>query len=135
MSVIQWTEDYSVHVTKFDNEHQMLFKMVDELYEASRAGHGKDIVGEILDRLIAYTAKHFAGEEEAMEKAGYPGLAEHQREHKALVDQVVEFQKELRAGKLMVAISLMTFLKSWLTNHIHNTDKKYGAFLNEKGIH
>ena len=135
MSGIQWTDEYSVHIARFDQEHQMLFKMVNDLHEASKAGHGTDIVGDILDRLIAYTAKHFAAEEEMMEKNGFPGLAEHRREHQALVEQVLQFQKDLGKGKLMVAVSVMTFLKSWLTDHIHNTDKKYGVFLNKKGIH
>jgi hemerythrin len=135
MSGIQWTEDYSVQIARFDQEHQMLFKMVNDLNEASRAGHGTDIVADILDRLIAYTAKHFAGEEEMMQKNGFPGLAEHRREHQALVKQVLQFQKDLGKGKLLVAVSVMTFLTSWLTDHIQNTDKKYGVFLNKKGIH
>ncbi|MFZ0479314.1 MAG: bacteriohemerythrin [Terriglobales bacterium] len=135
MSAIQWTEDYSVQVARFDHEHQMLFKMVNDLHEASKAGHGTDIVEEILGRLIAYTAKHFAGEEEMMEKNGFPGLAEHRREHQALVTQALQFQKDLGKGKLLVAVSVMTFLKHWLTNHIHKTDKKYGPFLNSKGVH
>jgi hemerythrin len=28
----------------------------------------------------------------------------------------------------------MTFLNDWLTNHILQSDMKYGAFLNAKGV-
>jgi len=34
-----------------------------------------------------------------------------------------------------VAVALMQFLQKWLCHHIMETDKKYGPFLNEKGIH
>jgi hemerythrin len=41
-----------------------LFEIVSELYTAMRSGHGKDMAGEVLDRLIEYTDKHFAAEVE-----------------------------------------------------------------------
>ena len=135
MSAFEWTEMYAVKVAGFDRQHRTLFRTVNELNEALRAGHGKEIVGKVLQRLIEYTASHFAQEEAAMEKHGYPGLGAHQAEHKALVEQVLKFQKDFDAGKSSVTVALMPFLQKWLCNHIMQTDKKYGPFLNEKGIH
>ncbi len=48
---------------------------------------------------------------------------------------MLKFQKDFQAGKPGVTTSLMPFLQKWLCNHIMQTDKKYGPFLNEKGIH
>jgi hemerythrin HHE cation binding domain-containing protein len=64
-----------------------------------------------------------------------PGTQAHKGEHKALVEQVLEFQKDFEAGKPGVAVALMQFLQKWLCHHIMETDKKYGPFLNEKGFH
>ena len=135
MGAFEWTETYAVKVTGFDRQHRTLFRTVNELNEALRAGHGKDVVGKVLQRLIEYTASHFAAEEEAMDRNGYPEFAAHKAEHKALVEQVLKFQKDFQAGKPGVTTSLMPFLQRWLCNHILQTDKKYGPFLNEKGIH
>jgi len=74
MGTFEWTEMYAVKVAGFDRQHRTLFRTVNELNEALRAGHGKDIVGKVLQRLIEYTASHFAQEEAAMEKNGYPEL-------------------------------------------------------------
>lgn len=135
MGVFQWTETYAVHIASFDREHQTLFRTVNELHEALGSGHGKDVVGKVLQRLIDYTATHFAAEEAAMEAHGYPGLRLHKAEHKALAEQVLQFQKDFQSGKPGVAVALMPFLQKWLHNHILQTDRKYGPFLNEKGVH
>jgi hemerythrin len=135
MGMFRWTEAYGVHVGRFDRQHQTLFRTVDDLYEALRAGHGKDAVGTILQRLIDYTTAHFAAEEAALEKNGYPAFRAHKAEHQGLVEQVLKFQKDYQDGKPGVAVVLMPFLQKWLHDHIMQTDKKYGPFLNEKGIH
>jgi len=123
-----------VQVSRFDREHQMLFQTVNELHEALSKGQGKDVVGKVLDRLLDYTASHFVAEEAAMEKSGFPGLGSHRAEHRALVEQVLKFQNDFQLGKVGVAAALMPFLQNWLHDHIMQTDKKYGPFLNEKGI-
>ncbi|MFZ3265325.1 MAG: bacteriohemerythrin [Terriglobales bacterium] len=135
MSLLQWNESYSVQVTSLDQQHQTLFRTINELHEALRAGHAKDLVGKVLQRLIDYTASHFAAEEAILERNGYPGLAAHRAAHKALVSQVLKFQKDFEAGNGGIAVEIMTFLQKWLREHIQDTDKKYGPFLNEKGIH
>ncbi len=70
-----------------------------------------------------------------MEKNHYPALLAHKAEHKALVTQVLQFQKEFAAGAPGVAGMLMPFLQKWLHNHIMHTDKQYGPYLNAKGVH
>ena len=135
MAAFEWTEAYAVQVENFDRQHRTLFRTVNELHEALRAGRGKDVVGKVLQRLIDYTASHFAEEEAAMEKNSYPEFGAHKAQHTALVAQVLKFQKDFQAGNLGVGAQLMPFLQKWLSVHIMETDKKYGPFLNEKGIH
>jgi hemerythrin len=135
MGIFQWTERYAVQVTDFDRQHKSLFRMVNELHEALGRGRGKDVVGKILQQLIEYTATHFAEEEAAMEKNGFPELKSHEAEHRSMTEQILKFQKDFQAGKVGVATALMLFLQKWLHDHLLETDKKYGPFLNEKGIH
>ena len=124
-----------MQIEQFDKQHQTLFHMVNQLHQAMSEGHGKDVVGRVLQQLIDYTATHFRSEEALMEKHGFPGLAAHRSDHKALVEQVLKFQKEFQAGKPGVATTLMPFLQKWLREHIMQTDRKYSEFLNQKGIH
>lgn len=135
MSLLQWDEGYSVHVSSIDQQHQTLFRWINELHDAMRAGRGKDLVGKILSLLINYTESHFSAEEALLQLHGYPDLAAHCAAHKKLLDEVARLREKFEAGNTGLAVELAQFLQKWLKNHIQDTDKKYSPFLNAKGIH
>ena len=67
---------------------------------------------------------------------GCPDLAAHKKEHVGLTDQVLEVQKKYKAGSTStLSLEVLNFLKNWLIKHIQGTDKKYGPYLNGKGVH
>jgi hemerythrin len=135
MPLMEWTEKLSVGVTQFDQEHQKLVGMVNDLFDAVQAGKGKDRLGPILDGLITYTKTHFANEERYMTEHNYPNLKAHKAEHDALAKQVLAVQAKFQAGATAaLSMEVMNFLKNWLVKHILGTDKTYGPFLNSKGI-
>ncbi len=134
-ATFQWKDSYSVKVAALDNQHKKLFDLINELHVAMSRGHGKDIVGDVLRRLIDYTVHHFSAEEMLMQNHNFPGLVAHRAEHKALTDKVLAFKKEFDAGTSYVTVQLMTFLQQWLKNHIQTVDQRYGDFLNSHGVH
>lgn len=135
MPLMEWNTKLSVGVNTFDEEHKVLVGMVNELFDAVQAGHGREVLGGIVDRLIAYTANHFAHEERFMTLHKYPDLAAHKAEHEALVKQVLDVQAKYHSGATAtLSIDVLNFLKNWLVKHIQGTDKKYGPFLTEHGV-
>ncbi|MDE2183273.1 MAG: hemerythrin family protein [Alphaproteobacteria bacterium] len=135
MSLLAWNDTYSVGVVELDNDHKKLIALINALFDAMRAQKGREIVGEILDGLVSYTAEHFAREERMFAKTAYPETAAHKVAHRALVQQVLDVQAKYKDGKIAtLSIELMKFLKRWLTDHIQNEDKRYSAHLNGYGI-
>jgi hemerythrin len=134
MALIEWSPAYSVKVKKFDDQHKKLVDLVNQLHDAMKSGQGNTVIGVVLQSLISYTATHFADEIKLMQANGYPELAKHQAEHDKLVKQVVEFQQKFQDGSAMLTMTVLSFLKDWLVKHIQGEDKKYGPFLNAKGI-
>ncbi|CAK8718428.1 Hemerythrin [Candidatus Electrothrix laxa] len=134
MSLIKWNDSFSVNVVRIDQEHKKLFEMINELTDAMKAGHGKDVLGDILNGLISYTASHFQLEENYFQQVKYPHAVEHKKEHVAFVQKVTDFKREFDAGRATVSVNLLQFLSKWLQTHIKGTDQKYSSFLNEKGI-
>jgi len=48
--------------------------------------------------------------------------------------KVIALQNDYQAGKTSLTIEVFKFLTDWLNKHILETDKKYSAYLNSKGI-
>ena len=135
MALFEWTPEYSVSVLRFDSEHKKLFELINELNDAMSAGRGRAMVAKVLHELTDYTKHHFAGEEEAMRRAGYPGLSAHIAEHRALADQLAKYYDEWAKNESTSPIDLLFFLRHWLQKHIMETDHKYAKPLNGAGIH
>jgi hemerythrin len=134
MSLIEWSPAYSVKVKKMDEQHKKLVDLINQLHDAMKSGQGNTVTGMILQSLVEYTKTHFADEIRLLQANGYPDLARHQAEHDKFVKQVVEFQQKFQNGSAMLTMTILSFLKDWLVNHIQGEDRKYGPFLNAKGV-
>ncbi len=131
---LEWNTGFATGVSRFDNEHKNLFAMVNDLHDAMQNKKSREAVGSVLNRLIDYTAKHFAGEEEQLTRTAYPDFAAHKREHEKLVEQALGLKAKFDAGETLPAQGVIDFLQGWLINHIQGVDKKYGPHLNKNGL-
>lgn len=135
MAYIDWNESYSVGIKAMDDQHKELVNMINQLHEAMKTGQASKEAPAILKRLVDYTHSHFDAEEKLLIKETYPGLLNHQKMHKDLIAQVEQYQKDLATKSLTIGVKMSEFLKDWLTTHITVEDKKYGKYLNAKGVH
>lgn len=134
MPLINWSENLSVNIKEIDDQHKRLVTMLNELHDAMKAGRGNDSLRKIFDGLLQYVGTHFATEEKYMSMHSYPGYTAHKGEHAKLTEKVLDLKKRFEQGAPVLTVEVMNFLKEWLQNHIIGTDKKYGPFLNNKGI-
>ncbi len=134
MSLITWTkEQFGTNVSAHDNEHQIIFDMLNSLHSTA-SGSDRGAIGNQLDALISYVAEHFGSEEKNMAASNYPDLARHKEEHDKLVGTCVELQKSFHAGDAEVTQETTTFLSDWLKHHIPTIDRSYGPTMNSNGI-
>ena len=134
MTYFAWNEKYSVHIREIDEQHKKLVALINELFEAMKAGQGQEILGKVIAGLITYTKSHFATEERLMRDHGYAEYLVHKQIHDSLTKKVMDLNNQYQAGQAALTVQVTNFLKDWLINHILGTDKKYSAFLNSKGI-
>ena len=134
MALVTWQSHYSVNIKEIDKQHQQLVNIMNDLHDGMKQGKGKEVLSNVLDELINYTAFHFKSEEALFDKYSYPETSVHKRQHADLVQQVLEFKENFNSGKKILTMEVMDFLKEWLTNHIARSDKNYTAFLNSKGV-
>lgn len=134
MAFFEWKEEYSVQVQQIDQQHQKLVGLLNEIYESLSRGEGREALGVILEELIRYTQTHFSTEEQLMKSHGYPDYMAHKEKHEKMAEKVMDYRIKFKAGAIANPIEISNFLKNWLQKHILETDKKYGPFLNRKGV-
>ncbi|OHD55532.1 MAG: hemerythrin [Spirochaetes bacterium GWF1_51_8] len=134
MVFMTWSGYLSVGIEQIDTQHKHLIDLINALYDAMSKGQGKAAMENTLDELAKYTVEHFSAEESLMQKYGYSGYQTHKAEHETFVQKVVDFKKGFEAGKILLSIEVMNFLRDWTVNHIADTDKAYSQFFISKGI-
>lgn len=134
MPLITWTkEQFGTNVSVADDQHRVLFDMLNEL-DDSVSGGDRNIIGEKLDTLINFVVKHFQMEEELMQKHDYPGYAAHKAEHVKLLETCGGVHNKFHAGETEITHDTTAFVRDWLYGHIPKVDSYYGPFLNSKGV-
>jgi hemerythrin len=134
MSFFEWKNEYSVGIAKIDDQHKALVGFLNELYEAMKAGKGRDTLDTVMKSLVEYTKTHFSTEESFMKLYKYPDYEVHKQKHEKMAGHVLELKHQFDSGQLSNPLQITTFLKEWLSKHIMGTDKAYGPFLNAKGV-
>jgi hemerythrin len=135
MAFMEWTDQFSVGVAVFDDEHKKLIAIINTLYESVNAGTDKLALQRVCDELVDYTISHFRHEEEYFEEWGYPDAENHVASHEAMRRQVFEYRNRIRSAESSeLASELLRFLREWLARHIMIEDRTYGHFLAQKGF-
>lgn len=135
MALLIWNQDeYSVGVPSIDEQHLVLFQLINKIHDAVLDEADREAAGAALARLVKYTQEHFSREEQAMVSTRYPGLAQHLLRHQELMRQVNEFHARFLRGEVALNEELLDFLCDWLVSHIQNVDRDCGAWLQEKGV-
>ncbi len=128
-STFAWRPSYSVGNFEIDNQHRQLVHIIDSLHGMIQARSASGSLAGLLEELTEYTHTHFLHEERMMILNGYPNALPHRKEHDRMRKVVEDFHKELKAGKPVAGIRLMSILKDWLIRHIQATDRELGHFL------
>lgn len=134
MPLFAWNPTYSVKVKRFDEDHQQLFGIINELHEGMSCGRGKEVLQEVLTKLLRYTERHFTAEEAVMKELSYPGLAAQAEQHRKFTNKIKEVAEQYKAGTMGLSIEVLDFLTKWLSQHIVAVDKQYADFMNARGV-
>ena len=134
-TLVAWNHASAVGVEAVDSEHAIMIDAMNELRLALASGAERVQANELLGRLIEITRIHFRNEELLMERYGYPGVAEHRREHQRLITQLVESTRRLQNTEHGGMNDLLCFLHDWFIDHVLEWDHQYGPWLNERGVY
>jgi len=119
-NMMLWAEKLLVNVKDIDNDHLVIFSLLDKVNRNPVEDHELD---SIIETLITYTSFHFKREEAIMVACEYPHYITHRGIHRDLINRVKDLAdrwKTTRDSELLR--ELRKLLRGWLISHISQTD-------------
>jgi hemerythrin len=129
MSLFNWSSEHSVYLPEIDAEHRALYRLGDEFHKALLAGGDPAKLRPTLVNLLESVEQHFRHEERLMRAMHYDAFAWHRRQHDTARRKVKALTKRAEGGDSLAACELLTFLSSWLEDHLSVSDRMMGACL------
>lgn len=133
---IEWTDKFSIGVKLFDEHHKYLIDIINDLLHALDKGpkeKERKIIKETLAKLDEYMNFHCQKEEEVLMESKYPFLEEHANSHNDLKNRMLDLSSRLKENSVTIPL-VVALLKDWVVDHILKHDKRFGSYLNSKGI-
>ncbi len=125
---ITWKKDYDTGVEEIDSQHQYFSMLINRLMEELVKSKDDSYKSRLLEELARYASFHFLSEENIMMNSNYPGLEEHKKLHRELINSLNDKINYLSISK-MPHEELVSFLIEWFISHTLVVDKKFGLFV------
>ncbi len=127
MSLMDWNKSLDIGVEAMNNDHKVLLKYMNELYDLYDAKADFAAQKVVLDKLKDATILHFQDEEKYMEKICFEGIDMHKIVHINLLAKFTEHYQDF-ISRHSFNEGFFQFLKLWLSAHIVGIDLKYAEF-------
>ena len=131
-TLIRWTDELS-NLPSIDAQHKKLVDYINAVHRAARSNDMAAVL-TVFGQLKTYTVEHFGYEERLFDLHGYPEGAQHKDVHRRFVQRVLEWEQQASGGNPTVVMEILRGLVDWLVSHIMKVDKRYEAFLRERGV-
>ena len=131
----KWNAGFSVNIRVLDGQHQKIFDILGNLYDALGKEYDATFLGIRVMEFSLYIATHFDTEELIMSEYHFPGYEAHRKEHEAFKWKVAVAQQDLAIGGVPLSMHMVSSWTDWYEHHFLTFDQKYSSFLNGKGIH
>jgi hemerythrin-like metal-binding protein len=139
MSAENWNEMLRIGITEIDNEHRVVFQVVEglksSLQDAGRTHPSGTVASPSIPHLLDFIRKHFSAEEALMIQAAYPDFDDHKREHDLFLEYLEGARDRISAtNSSSPALEVLNSASNWLHHHVEDVDRKLGLFLLEQSI-
>lgn len=127
---IVWKDSFNTGYKRIDEQHEKFVSMLNRLYDINA---DKDLsnpnirkeFNSVLKETIDYMVYHFKTEEDIMKAINYKNLAKHASRHRDFSNKIFDEVKNYTANNDIDIVGLITYLRSWLFNHILIEDKAF----------
>jgi hemerythrin-like metal-binding protein len=134
---LNWREAYECGEPTIDNDHRELFRYGNALITATiKRDEWPALWPAALDALMVHLVQHFEAEETVLARHNYAGLANHQREHAALLQQARELEGAVNQEEGALGILVNFIVRDVIARHFFKVDSSfYPLFKSADPVH
>lgn len=133
MAKIRWSRDLIINVQLLDEQHEKILYHFNNVVDAVEAKKNDGVVKKALDRCTSYILIHLKEEEELMLKYDYSGYINHKNSYEILINLFSKVEEIRTKGKEFFPL-FHAAIKNLIEDDINIVDRKFGEYLNKKGI-
>lgn len=116
---VKWDPELNVGAGVVDNQHKIIFDLINDLVRASEAMADRKVIDTLLDVIENYIFRHFEAEEDLVRT--HISYQQHCLEHYGLIKEFRKIRLSFR-NRNNVENSGFTFLLNWFISHIKEHD-------------
>ncbi len=134
VSLLEWKEEYSLHIKEIDEQHKKFLDFVYVLNEEFDSDTKQLLLKKICKAFMEYSNYHFDTEEKFMVTYNYNDqYEEHIQQHRLFKATITQYNNNFE-NEQNLEKKIISFAEDWLTEHILKYDKKLCDFLISKGV-
>lgn len=129
---LAWSNDLRSGNQLIDSQHQALFMLANQLFEAIQQAEPKPVITLLVTRLLDDLQQHFRDEEQILQAAGFPGLDQHTQEHARLMQRRQTLAEACACNTLAPQDVCSFLVKDMVMEHLLTDDRQFFDFLNSR---
>ncbi len=126
---LDWDNAYNIGYGQIDQQHQEMFKQINQLYKNFNTSTVTDDFKKLFDFQTTYVQDHFSLEEALFMKSEYPNKKAHVKTHREFAATIEQFKKELASGNSEIQSKILYWMKDWAFNHVLKSDQELKNYL------
>lgn len=127
-----WSSMYELGIPLIDSQHKKWLSIMNKLYSSFIKKEANTKILSILKEMEDYTVYHFLTEERYFKQYGFRMEASHKKTHQDFKTTLKNFKQDYEKNPSSLTYKVMTFMQSWLRDHILKSDKEYVGLLKGK---
>lgn len=127
-------ERYRLGITVIDEQHKVLFKILNDLNNVLSSTPSVETIDKIIDELIKYKTFHFQTEEGYFKEFNYEKADVHIIQHSQFRKKINVLRDKCSGDSIAFAFELMDFLEDWLIGHLMTADQEYVVYFRAHGL-
>jgi len=124
-----WNDSYAVGIPDVDEQHRLLFEMIDGLAAITDGRSSSDGMSDRVEKIQALARSHLQYEETLAGRRTDPRYAAAVREHSELVRKIEGLSRYLQTAPADALQTMVEFLKDWAIDHVLLENRRFRELL------